>query len=248
MLLSFSFITCFPALSRADAIYNAIALVDLSITKLSSNFDSVGTDPVDLWISTNANEIDEGAFIEDTAFADHLANTRLYEVQPNNLGLGHGLSQESIATEEATLRTAVSFAFSQGFLSIDNLSFTNSYTIDFKVDFSSLVDVEATNSDLQFAATESVITLESTLIGTVLDGTVSLDSDFGEGLLTDEGNLLFSIHVAPGKSDVLILSAHTAGAATSVAPVPESSTLAIFGLGLLSTTLVQWRKSPSRPR
>ena len=241
-ILSLGFVMNFPIISRADTIYNAITLFDLNITGFSNSIGSLGSKPGDLLITGDAFVVDEDSIIDGNAFADQFAAAKVIGNNPNDLSLNDGLSQQAVATGNASVGTAVSFALTQGILEINNLSLTDGYTIDFEVDWSYFVDASVTNVNLEFATAASDIFFESDLHGSLLDQTVVSDADFGGGLITDDGVVPFSIFVAPGESDVLTLSINAAGAATAITPVPEPSALALFGIGLLGTAIMQWRQ------
>ena len=246
-ILTVSVTFCFPTASRADAIYNVIVLADLRITGFSLPSGNLDTQPEDLLISANVNVVDEDAITEGTAFAEQFADTMVFGIRHNDVGFDEGLSLQALATGYSTLGTAVSFAFTQGILAINNLSATESYTIDIEADYSSVVDTNVIDSNLEFASAESVITLDSQVLGSLLDRTLLSDSDFGGGLLTENAILPFSILVEPRESEVLALTTQTAGIATAAQPVPEPSTIALLSLGLLGTAIMQWRKKQSRP-
>ncbi|GJL66116.1 MAG: hypothetical protein NPIRA05_10870 [Nitrospirales bacterium] len=239
--ITFCLTLSIPTFSHANTIYHAITLVDVSITGFSSHSRRLVSKPHDVFIAGNASVIAQESMITGNAFADQFADAAVIGQNMNDLSVGNGLSQQAIVTGEALMGTALSLAFTQGILSINNFSQTESYTIDFEADWSYLVDANATHTNVQFATAVSEIFLESDRDHSVLDLTVSADSDFMSGLLTDNGTQPFSIYLLPGESDVLNLTVNAAGVATATAPVPEPSTLVLFGLGLLGTVFMRWR-------
>ena len=244
-LLTLSLLFTFPTSSRADAIYNSISLADLNIVGVSSSAGLLGSIPDNLLITGNAVVLDEDSIIDGNAFADQFASALAFG-DPIGLGLNEGLSLQTIATGEATLGTAASFAFTLGTLAINNLSLTETFSVDFITDFSYLVDARVGNSNLGFATAVSEIILESDLIGSVLDLTVFSDSDLDGGLFTDNAVLPFSIVLEPGDSDNVSLTVNAAGIATAAAPVPEPSTLTLFAIGLIGTALFQLRQKHTK--
>ncbi len=239
-ILTLGLIVSAPGTSRADTIYNAIAIVDLRITGFSNMQTSK---PDDVVITGSGTVVDNDSIFDGHALAEQFAESRVIEHDTHERGFNEGLSQAAIATGNTTLGTAVSFAFTQGILAINNLSLTEGYTVNFSADYSYLVDANAINSNLEFASATSEISLESRLLGSLLDLTVSADSDFAGGVFSDNAVLPFSIFVEPGESEVLTLSVHAAGSTIAVAPVPEPSTLALFATGIIGTSIFQWRKN-----
>ncbi|GJL52594.1 MAG: hypothetical protein NPIRA01_38210 [Nitrospirales bacterium] len=213
-----------PTLSRADIIYQAITLADVGITGFLNHSERLESKPHDLLIAGNASIIGQEFMLTGNAFADQLADAAVNGINTNDLVISDGLSQQAIAAGEAIMGTAASFALTQGILAINNLSQTESYTIDFEADWTYLVDASITHVHTQFATALSEISLESHLHRSLFDLTVSSDSDLGGGLLTDNKTQAFSIFLLPGESDVLNLTVNAAGVATTAAPVPEPST------------------------
>jgi len=247
--LSLSLLVSFPSFSRADAFYNVITLSDLSITDYSNHSGTLGSKPDDMQIRGNTVVIEVDSIIKGNAFADQFADATVIGNNTNDLVISDGLSQQAIATGETIMGTAASVALTQGILAINNLSQTESYTINFETDWSYLVDTNATtHGNSQFATAVSEIFLDSHLHGSLFDFTVNSDTDIGGGLLTDNNIQAFSIFLPPGESDVLALTVNAIGVATTAAPVPEPSTLALFGIGLLGTAIMQWRNKQLRPK
>ena len=244
-LLTFSLFIMFPTGSRADAIYDAVSLVELNLVGVTNGSGSPGSIPNELLITGNAFVVDEDSIIDKNASADRFAGATVLG-NPIGLSLTDGLSQQAVATGEAKLGTAASFALTQGILSINNLSLTETYTIDFQTVFSYLVDTSVGNSNFKFATAVSEIFLGSDLNGSLLDHTVTSDSDLGGGLFTDNAVLPFSISLGPGDSDNLSLTVNAAGIATAATPVPEPSTFGLFAIGLFGVALYQWRQKYSQ--
>ncbi len=242
IILALSLVVGFPTISHAIATYDAITLVDLTITGAANSSGTLTSKPNDLLISGDTRVIDADAIVSGNALADQFADAMVIGNNPNNLDLNDSLSQQTIATGEAAMGTATSFAFTQGLLSINNLSFTNSYTVNFVADWSYFVETSITNPISEFAFAISEIHLESLVLGSLLDITVSSDSDFGGGLFSDMRAFPYSVLLAPGESDVLTLTVDAFGTgdasnATPNTPVPEPSTFALMLIGLIGMAL-----------
>ncbi len=237
-----------PTSVRANAIYDAITLVNLDITHFANDSGVLDFRPNDLMITGDAFVIDEGQIIEQQAIAEKFASATVNGFDLNVLGIGDGLSQEALVTGEATSGTATSFAITQGLFAISNFSLSESYTIGFETIWSYLANSNVTNRDFEFATAESGIFLESIENGSLLDFTIISDSEFVDGLITNQDIHSFSIQVAPGAFDILTLTSRAIGAATATSFVSEPSILALLGIGLLSTVLVRRSNTPHRLR
>ncbi len=228
-----------PTSVRANAIYDAITLVSLNITQFSNDSGVLSSRPEDLLITGDAFIIDEDQIIDGQATTDKFASTLVNGLNPDLLDIGDGLSQETLATGDTTFGTAASLAIVQGLLTLNNFSPSESYTVGFETVWSYLVNSQVTSSAIEFATAESGIFLESLVNGPLFDFTVVSDSEFSDGLLTDQGILTFSIQVAPGESDILTLTSQAIGAASVNEPafIFEPSILTLLGIGLLSASL-----------
>ena len=225
-----------PTSVRANAIYDAITLVSLNITQFSNDSGVLSSRPEDLLITGNAFITDEDQIIDGQATTDKFASTLVNGLNPDLLDIGDGLSQETLATGDATFGTSASFAIVQGLLTLNNFSPSESYTVGFETVWSYLVNSQVTSA-IEFATAESGIFLESFVNGPLLDVTEISDSDFTDGLITNQGIQLFSIQIAPGTSDILTLTTRSIGAASATAFISEPSTLILLGLGLLGARL-----------
>jgi len=230
-----------PTVARANAIYDAVTLVDLNITRFSNSSGVLSSKPDDLLITGDAFVVDEGTIIERSASADQFAGAFVVGINPDALGIHDGLSQEAITTGEAVLGASASFALTQGLLTINNFSLTEGYTIGFDAIWSYFVNTEVTDNRFEFAAADSEIYVESLLYGSLLDLSVGSDSDFGGGIFTDHAVLPLSILVPPGASDILTLTTNAIGVASAILPVSEPSILTVFFIGFLSTVFVHRR-------
>ncbi len=226
-----------PTSVRANAIYDAITLVSLNITQFSNDSGVLSSRPEDLLITGDAFIIDEDQIIDGQATTDKFASTSVDGLNPDLLDIGDGLSQETLATGDATFGTAASLAIVQGLLTLNNFSPSESYTVGFETVWSYLVNSQVTSNAIEFATAESGIFLESLLNGPLLDVTAISDSDFTDGLITNQSIQSFSIQVEPGTSDILTLTTRSIGAASATAFISEPSTLILLGLGLLGARL-----------
>ncbi len=243
IILALSLVVGFPSISHAIATYNAITLVDLSITGAANSTGLLASTPNDLVISGDARVVDAEAIVFGNVFADQFADALVIGNDPNNLDLNDGLSQQAIATGDATLGTAASFAFTEGLLEINNTSSTESYRVAFETDWSYLVETSITNPLTDSPSALSEIRLVSTILGSLLDISVSTPST-DAAFFSEMSVFPFSVLLAPGESDVLTLTANAAGIATAgpaPAPVPEPSTFALMIIGLLGMTLMRRR-------
>ncbi len=243
MILALSLVVGFPTISQAIATYDAITLVDLTITGSANSAGPLASKPNDLLISGDARVVDADAIMTGNAFADQFADTMVIGNDPNNLDLNEGLSQQAIATGDATQGLASSFAFTEGILGINNTSSTESYRVDFLVDWSYLVETSITDPLTDSPSALSEIRLVSTILGSLLDVSVTA-STLGGDFFSDMEIFPFSVLLAPGESDVLTLTANAAGIATvgaAPAPVPEPSTFALMIIGLIGMALMRRR-------
>ncbi len=246
MILVLSLVVGFPTISQAIATYDAITLVDLTITGAANSAGPLASKPNDLLISGDGRVVDADATIFGNVFADQFADAMVMGNEPNDLDFNEGLSQQAIVTGEASMGTAASFALTEGILEINNISSTENYNVDFEVDWSYLVETSITNPISEIATAISEIHLMSTNLGSLLDITVSSDSDFGGGLFFNSSVFPFSVPLAPGESDVLTLTVNASGVADAVTaapntPVPEPSTFALMIIGLIGMALMRKR-------
>ena len=245
MILALSLVVGFPAICHAVGIYDAITLMDLTITGASNSSGPLGSKPNDLLISGDARVVDADAIVNGNAFADQFADAMVIGNDPNHLDFNDGLSQQAIATGDATLGLASSFAFTEGILEINNTSSTESYRVGFETDWSYLVETSITDPLTDFPSALSEIRLVSTMLGSLFDISVTASTLGGE-FFSDMSVFPFSVLLAPGESDVLTLTANAAGIATAgpaPAPVPEPSTLALMIIGLIGMALMRRRNT-----
>ncbi len=245
MVLILSLTMCIPSMAHAIAIYDAITLVDLSITGAINSSRPLTSKPRDLLISGNASVVDADAIVNGNAFADQFAEAVVIGDNTNDLDFDEGLSQQAIAVGDATLGLASSFAFTQGILRIINTSATESYRVDFEADWTYFIETSITDPLRDFPSALSEIRLESTMLGSLLDISASSDSVVGGALLSDIATFPFSVSLNPGDSDLFTLTVNAAGIATATpapAPVPEPSTFSLMGIGILGLAWRHWRQ------
>ncbi len=243
IILALSLVVGFPTISHAIATFDAITLVDLNITGAANSSGTLTSKPNDLLISGDTRVIDADAIVSGNAFADQFADAIVIGNDPNNLDLNDSLSQQAIATGNATLGLASSFVFTEGILKIDNTSSTESYRVDFDTDWSYLVETTITDPINDFPSALSEIQLVSTILGSLLAISVNTPS-MGGAFFSEMSVLPFSVLLAPGQSDILTLTANAAGLATAgaaPAPVPEPSTFALMIIGLIGMALMRGR-------
>ncbi len=250
MILALSLVVGFPTISHAIATYDAITLVDLSITGAANSSGPLTSKPNDLLISGEARVVDADTIVNGNVTTDQFADAMVFGNDPNDLDFNEGFSQQAIATGEVTQGTAVSFALTEGILGINNTSSTESYWVDFEVNWSYLVETSITDPINDFPSALSEIRLVSNIFGSLLDiskSTSSLGGDF----FSDMSVFPFSVSLAPGQSDVLTLTANASGIATASpapAPVPEPSTFALMVIGLIGMAFMHRRNRQTGPQ
>jgi len=232
-----------PTASHALASFSAQATSLLTVTGFA---DGVGTPipkPVDLILEGDAFVFDEFEAATPGATASAAAVAQLLAVDPFDLMLGEGPSQDALVSGSAVYTsdaTSDAVAQTDGLVFLDNASSTETYRVDFELSVSWLVD--ASVSDIHESARSDISLLLASLSGGVLFELVEFaDTLTGDG--ADGSSSIFSgsLTLAPGEFDELTMRTDAFGNARAV---PEPSSALLIGLGLAWMGVRRRRLSP----
>ena len=225
---------------RAATIYAALASTTLTITSIS-NLTAPGT--------TGGMQIEGEASIFDSemfALGDATALTN-GDVDPGTattLGVGDSLDLLATATGDAGTAggtgVATSFFFTEGLVTLENTSDTDTYEVAFTYDYSAATGASVTDPLNEIASALAALSLSvESAVDPLVEELIEADTDFGlpGDLVVD--SLQFVLSFAPGDTDSLFMLADAEGFAVSFAPEPISlpTGLSLLGLGLVALRL-----------
>lgn len=230
----------FAGTASATAIYAADATATLRVVGIS------GGDPASLIITgLDIPPCSCGdAYFEGNAIAVHSGSADIVGTDPANLAVGEGADLAAHASGSASPDGyGDSYHSPEASIDVHNLSATETFTIDFRLDWSLFADASAGNPLAEYAYALADVYAES-LADILLDELVDSDTEFGPfGPQALSGTLLFSLTVAPGESDYVDIFADAAGVADSV---PAPSTQGLLAIGFLALALASRRRATTR--
>ena len=222
---------------RAAAIYSALASTTLTITSIS-NLTAPGTTG-GMQIEGEASIFDSELFALGDATA--VANGDVDPVPATTLGVGDSLDLLAIPSGDAGTAAgtgiASSFFFTEGLVTLENTSDTDTYEVAFTYDYAAAVGASVTDpvNEIASALSELSLSVESA-VDPLVEELLEVDTDFGlpGGVVVD--SLQFVLSFAPGDADSLSMLADAEGLAFSFAPEPMSlpTGLSLLGLGLVA--------------
>ncbi|MDJ0738629.1 MAG: hypothetical protein QNJ91_02870 [Gammaproteobacteria bacterium] len=233
--------------ASATAIYDAIVSSRLSVASVT-NLTSPGTTG-DLLIEGEATVFDSGILAIGDATAD--ADGSATPAAATTLAVGDDVDLLAVAFGDAgaaaAAGTADSFFFTDGAVTLDNTSATDTYEVAFVFDYAAAATALVDDAVSEFAFALAVLSLLSTTeIDPIVDLLLEADTDLGlpGGLVVDSIN--FTVTVAPGGGESLLLLADAEGFAVNVGAVALPMPTALLGAGLLALGMSR-RRSPAAP-
>lgn len=219
-----------PNAARADAMATAKA----------ESFLTIVSKPDDVTIEGFADIFLEDTLETGTGVATADAVAEIVGADPDDLGVDDGTHQDADASAMVTspgFGVATALALTDGFLTLENTSTTETLTTELMLTFEVSADAVADPGELALALAEVTVfdfdTLDVFFSSFVLS--------FNEGLISDSGDFAFDITLDPGDSLVLWVL----NDAQAVAIVPEPGTMALTvlgGLGIVGGALVRRRR------
>lgn len=155
--------------------------------------------------------------------------------------LGDGLDQEALVSGTATPSVIASaFYFTDGDLTLENNSVSETFTVSFTFDYALTASANAGNLEDAFAVAAVQL---STLTSLVVYEVLVADTLFGEpgGFISD--GLSFEVSVGPGETQDLFLLVDAEGTAVSAVPAPAALPLAATALAVLGAVGARRRKA-----
>jgi hypothetical protein len=220
-----------PPASHALASYSAQATSLLTVTGFADGSGTAIPKPVDLIVEGDAFVFDEFEAATPGATASAAAVAQLLAVDPFDLMLGEGPSQDALVSGSAVYTSDASsqaVARTDGLVFVDNASTTETYRVDFGLSVSWLVDASV-SAPHEIARSEISLLLAALSGGVLFELIEFADTATGDG--PDAASSLFfgSLTLGPGEFDELTMRTDAIGAARAV---PEPSTALLIGLGL----------------
>lgn len=157
---------------------------------------------------------------------------------------GDGLDQAAAVsgTVAPPPGSASALYFTDGLLSLENTSSTDTFTVDFTFDYGLSASASVDDPTLEDAFATSTVLLSSAL-AIIVDETITADTVFGEpgGTLGDA--ITFSVTIAPAELEELFLTVDAEGAAVSAVPVPAALPLLASAFGILGVLGLRRRQT-----
>lgn len=232
----------------------AFTFAGLGCASAAATFDASSTVNLEITGVTNLTNPGDLADLEITGFADvfdadsEVIGSGSVAIDPRPfvsgdpfaLEVGDGVSLSSVVGGSATDGSAEAFSLLDGFVALDNLSFTDTFLIEFSLDYTLAVSTVVGNpsTDVAFAAALlDVITAFDTI---VFEG-LELGPSAPGGALSVMDEVRFELTVAPGEADAVFLFADAEGFARAQA-VPIPGTLLLFVSGLFGLLCARWAR------
>jgi hypothetical protein len=227
-------ILCFSAAAHATATFDASAIATLTVTGIE-NQTSPGS-LLALSVGGESQVLAEEALFDGNALASADSGAGVTGAPPL-LRLDHLAAAAGTADAPGT---AEAFALTDGFLSFENVSFTDTFLILLRLDYelnAAAAVGDVTTEDAFSSAFVDVLSESSTID---FSSQVLADALLGPPLDADGGQLEFQLLVGPGESDTVFLSTFASGFAEAVpAAVPEASTVSLLFAAFLA---LGWRR------
>jgi hypothetical protein len=224
----------FSSAAHATAMFDASAIATLSVTSIENLTNSGSL--LDLSVGGESQVLAEEALFVGNALASADSGAAVTGAPPL-LGLDHLAAAEGTADASGT---AEAFALTDGFLSFENISLTDTFLILLRLEYqlnAAAAVGDVTTEDAFSSAFVDVLSFSSTID---FSSQVLADGLLGPPLDVDGGQQMFQLLVGPGESDTLFLSAFASGFAEAVpAAVPEASTVSLLLTGFLA---LGWRR------
>lgn len=211
---------------------DASALAVLKVTGINNV-----TNPGDI---SNLQILAIAGILTDDGEGDFDTSEVTFPSSLTNVNIGSGLFQLTSVEADATgISSSAAFLESLGLISLQNNSLTDTFEIDFILDYTlSALASTVTDLVLEDAFGIAEIVLFNDFFDIDFTETAEADGLFGptEDFLSDSFD--FTLTLAPDTSDVLTLDV-TSGAFTQSNQIPEPAVIMLFSLGLCA---LGWQK------
>ena len=229
--------TSFTASAHAIAVSDVVVFSTLTISSISS--DSGDLD--NLLIEGEANIVDSDAFNDGNAIAN--ADGAVFPDTTTVLGEGDAIEQTALVSSSANPGGIAEAIFlTDGFLSLENLSTSATFTIGLEFAYDITVSARVDNPIDEFAFALAEITLTSLDFDTIFeDILLSVDTDFNplDNPIFASDSQAFDIVLTPGQTESLFILADGESLSLAFAAVPLPASSSLFALALV---LLCWER------